>query len=179
MNIQEIEEKEKTESLEELKKILERLNSTISIEEMQEYYGIILGAYVNKDINNKEYMNALSALKTAKINQISENKKEIYKQIQEVIDEQIEKCAEKIVQKKYKKIKQLNSETTNITTPELFIKLCEEFDYCEIKQIEGVNYVEWASILNELEPICTTDEEIKIVNDYKNALKNYLEQKTK
>ena len=179
MNIQEIEEKEKTETLEKLKEILEKLKSTISIEKLQEYYGIILGAYVNKDINSKEYMNALSALKTAKINQISENKKEIYNQIQEVIDEQIEKCVERIVNKKYKKLKQLNSETTKIITSELFIKLCEEFDYCEVKHIEGINYIEWASILNELEPICTTDEEIKIVNDYKNALKNYLEQKTK
>jgi uncharacterized protein YktA (UPF0223 family) len=177
MNIQEIEEKEKTKSLEGIKKIIEKINNPISLDELKDYYGIILGAFINKDISNKEYLNTLILLKDAKIKPFQENKNELYKQIIEVIDDQIEKCFERIIQKKYKEIKKIYQGIKTIIPAKSYIKLCEEFDYCEIKNIEGVDYIEWAEILNNLEPMCSTPDEEKRVNDYKQAISQYIEKK--
>ena len=181
MKTEAIEEKLKKETLHQVKQILEKVNNnTISLNELKDYYSVIAGAFINKDINNNEYMNALTLLKKTKIKDLSENKKELYNQIEEVLDEQIEKCAERIINKKYKKIIDLKKEPSiKVIDAKLFIKLCEEFDYSEIKQVEGVNYIEWAKILESLNPICVTPEEIQTTNNYKNALEKYIEQKTK
>ena len=164
-----------------IENMIERLNnSIISVDEFKNYYVLISNALINKDISEKQYVGYLNILKNASINHnTTEDRKKLYKQVLEVINDKITEQGIKIVKENYRKIKEMNFEITHNVTAELFIKLCNDFDYSEVMKIEGIDYVEWAKKLEGLNPICENPLEIQKVSEYKIALSNYLLKKTK
>ena len=165
----------------EIKKILDRIESTsISINQFKDYYVFISNALINNDISNKLYVEYLNVLKNASVNlNTTDDMKRLYNQVCGVIDEKITKYGIIIVKENYKKIREMNFEISDNITADLFIKLCGDFDYSEVMQVDGIDYVWWAKKLEELNPICENASDIQKVSEYKALLSNYVQQKKK